>query len=42
MSKKSWRSLITFIVLLAAGMWYFSDTRTDEQKAGQVSVEPGS
>jgi len=40
MSKKSWRSLITFVVLIAAGMWYFSDDRTPAEKAGRMSVAP--
>lgn len=42
MSKKSWRSLITFVVLIALGAWYFSDTRTEEEKTGRVSVAPSS
>jgi len=40
MSRKSWRSLITFVVLIMAGMWYFSDDRTPEEKAGRISVSP--
>ena len=40
MSKKSWRSLIGFVVLIALGAWYFSDTRTEEEKAGRISVAP--
>ena len=41
MSKKSWRSLITFIVLLALGVWFFADTRTPQERGGQVSIDPG-
>ncbi len=42
MSKKSWRSLITFAVLIAFGAWYFSDTRTEQEKTGRISIAPSN
>lgn len=34
------RKLVVIVALLIAAMWYFQDTRTEEEKRGQVSVSP--
>ena len=30
-----------FVAAIAFGAWYFTDTRTPEERGGQVSVDPG-
>lgn len=41
MRRKPLRSLVIFVLMIAVGTWYFADTRTPEQRSGQVAVEPG-